>query len=130
MNLTAEDEFDANDFLRVLAGDVQQRLKDMKAEIAHFKMTYSPDDGFAGELASINLVRSDHQPELGMELDEPSEGGQLIINLRAEADPASLMQAVIAAIEATTPRFPNLKASLEHQEHFRPGKPTPTHRDA
>ncbi len=130
VNLTAEDEFDANDFLRVLAGDVQQRLKDMKAEIAHFKMTYSPDDGIAGELASINLVRSDHEPELGMELDEPSEGGQLIINLRAEADPASLMQAVIAAIEATTPRFPNLKASLEHQEHFRPGKPTPTHRDA
>jgi G3E family GTPase len=129
VNLTAEDEFDANDFLRALAGDVQQRLQDMKAEIAHFKMTYSPDDGIAGELASINLVRSDHQPEIGMELDEPSEGGQLIINLRAEADPASLMQAVLAAIEATTPRFPTLKANLEHQEHFRPGKPTPTHRD-
>ncbi len=130
VNLKAEDEFDANEFLRALAGDVQQRLQEMKAEIAHFKMTYSPDDGIAGELASINLVRSDHQPELGMELDEPSEGGQLIINLRAEAEPAGLMQAVLAALEATTPRFPTLKATLEHQEHFRPGKPTPTHRDA
>jgi hypothetical protein len=68
--------------------------------------------------------------ELGMELDEPSTGGQLIINLRAEADPASLMEAVKAGVEATSAQFFGLKATLDHEEHFRPGKPTPTHRDA
>jgi G3E family GTPase len=130
VSLAAADEFEANDFLKALAGEVQQRLRAMSAEIAHFKMTYSPDDGIAGELASINLVRSDSTPELGMELDEPSEGGQLIINLRAEGDPASLMQAVSDSLAATTPKFASLTATLEHEEHFRPGKPTPTHRDA
>ncbi|TDU68125.1 glyoxalase/bleomycin resistance protein/dioxygenase superfamily protein [Prosthecobacter fusiformis] len=129
VTLKATEEFEANDFLRALATNVQEQLQKEGTEIAHFKMTYSPDDGIAGELASINLVRSDYIPELGMELDEPSEGGQLIVNLRAEADPATLMEAVKTGLEETTASFPTLTAKLEHEEHFRPGKPTPTHRD-
>lgn len=130
VSLQAADEFDANAFLRALAGAVQQRLRADGAEIAHFKMTFSPDDGIAGELASINLVRSDYVPELGMELDEPTSGGQLIVNLRAEADPAALVQAVQAGLAEAAAEVPGLSARLEHQEHFRPGKPVPTHRDA
>jgi G3E family GTPase/catechol 2,3-dioxygenase-like lactoylglutathione lyase family enzyme len=129
VTLKAEEEFEANEFLRALATNVQERLQKAGTEIAHFKMTYSPDDGIAGELASINLVRSDYIPELGMELDEPSEGGQLIVNLRAEADPAALMEAVKTGLGDTTATFPTLTATLEHEEHFRPGKPVPTHRD-
>jgi hypothetical protein len=129
VTLKSDDEFEANDFLKKLATHVQGRLQLAGVEIAHFKMTFSPDDGIAGELASINLVRSDYVAELGMELDEPSTGGQLIINLRAEADPASLMEAVKAGVEATAAQFFGLKATLDHEEHFRPGKPTPTHRD-
>ncbi len=128
--LTAGEEFDANAFLQDLAAAVQERLRAAGAEIAHFKMTYSPDDGIAGELASIHLVRSDHLPEAGMELDEPSEGGQLIVNLRAEADPTALMQTVQASLDAVLPVFPSLSARIDHEEHFRPGKPVPTHRDA
>jgi hypothetical protein len=64
-----------------------------------------------------------------MELDEPTEGGQLIVNLRAEADPAKLIEIVRFALDHTIPDFPGMKATLEHEEHFRPGKPTPTHRD-
>lgn len=130
VSLTASEEFDANAFLRVLAEAVQAQLRADGAEIAHFKMTYSPDDGIAGELASIHLVRSDHVAELGMELDEPSEGGQLIVNLRAESDPAALMRTVQAGLDTVVPGFPGLVARLEHAEHFRPGKPVPTHRDA
>lgn len=129
VTLSAKEEFDANDFLRALATNVQQRLQKDGTEIAHFKMTYSPDDGIAGELASINLVRSDYVAELGMELDEPSEGGQLIINLRAEADPATLVQAIQEGLLEITSAIATLTATLDHEEHFRPGKPTPTHRD-
>ena len=64
-----------------------------------------------------------------MELDEPSTGGQLIINLRAEADPASLVEAVKEGLRQVTTNFFGLQATLDHEEHFRPGKPTPTHRD-
>lgn len=129
VTLKADDEFDANAFLKQLALIVQARLQQNGAEIAHFKMTFSPDDGIAGELASINLVRSDYVAELGMELDEPTTGGQLIVNLRAEADPASLMEAVKDGLDETALNFFGLKATLDHEEHFRPGKPTPTHRD-
>ncbi|HEY1081319.1 MAG TPA: GTP-binding protein [Prosthecobacter sp.] len=129
VTLRAVEEFDANEFLRALAARVQAHLNQNGTEIAHFKMTYSPDDGIAGELASVNLVRSDYVPELGMELDEPSEGGQLIVNLRAEADPASLMEAVQTSLTETAIQFPTLAAKVEHEEHFRPGKPTPTYRD-
>jgi G3E family GTPase len=129
VTLKADDEFDANAFLKQLALIVQARLQQNGAEIAHFKMTFSPDDGIAGELASINLVRSDYVAELGMELDEPTTGGQLIVNLRAEADPASLMAAVKDGLDETALNFFGLKATLDHEEHFRPGKPTPTHRD-
>jgi len=129
VTLKTDDEFDANAFLKQLASAVQARLLRDSVEIAHFKMTFSPDDGIAGELASINLVRSDYVAELGMELDEPTTGGQLIVNLRAEADPASLMSAVQDGLNETTLQFFGLQATIDHQEHFRPGKPTPTHRD-
>lgn len=129
VSLQSDDEFDANLFLKQLASQVQGRLQSDGAEIAHYKMTFSPDDGIAGELASIHLVRSDYIPELGMELDEPTTGGKLIINLRAEADPASLMQFVQASLDQVKESFFGLEARLEHEEHFRPGKPIPTHRD-
>ncbi len=129
VTLKSDDEFDANDFLRRLATDVQGRLQLAGAEIAHFKMTFSPDDGIAGELGSINLVRSDYVPELGMELDEPTTGGQLIVNLRAETDPAALVVAVNAGLGEVSSSFFGLTATLDHEEHFRPGKPVPTYRD-
>ena len=129
VTLKAEDEFEANEFLKDLAADIQARLQNEQAEVAHLKMTYSPDDGIAGEIASVNLVRNDNVPESGMTLDEPSTGGQLIVNLRAEADPEQLLSALNAALETVTGRFAGLTASLDHQEHFRPGKPVPTHRD-
>lgn len=129
VTLTAEDEFEANDFLKDLAADIQARLQNQQAEVAHLKMTYSPDDGIAGEIASVNLVRNDNVPESGMTLDEPSTGGQLIVNLRAEADPEHLLSALKSALETVTVLFAGLSFSLDHQEHFRPGKPVPTHRD-
>ena len=129
VTLRHADEFDANEVLRELAGAVQRLLAGAGAEIAHFKMTFSPDDSLAGELASVNLVRSDYVAELGMELDEPVGGGQLIVNLRAEADPAVLLEALREGLGEVAAAMPGLAAAVEHAEHFRPGKPVPTHRD-
>lgn len=117
--------FDANALLRTLADDLRQRLGD--AEIAHLKMTFSPDEGL-GDIAAVSLVRSDYVPELSLTLDGPADSGQLILNLRAEADPADLRAAVEAAVAALPQRLPGLSARLEHAEQFRPGRPTPTHR--
>ena len=92
------------------------------------KMTLSPDGSLAGEIAGINLVRNDFVPELSFQLEEPVQQGQLIINLRAEAAPDVLGKVVREGLEAAVGRFPTLVATLDHLEHFRPGKPTPTHR--
>ena len=129
ITLKSSDEFDANAYLRALATDIQSRLRTAQAEIAHLKMTFSPDDGIGGEIASINLVRTDYVPELGMELDEPITGGQLILNLRAEAMPAVLVAAASDALDHLSNDFPDVTATIDHEEHFQPGRPTPTYRD-
>jgi len=126
VQLTHATGFSADEVLEALAGDIQQRLA--PAEIAHLKMTLSPADGL-GDIAAINLVRSDFVPELSLSLEAPVTSGQLIVNARAEAAPEALRDAVNAAVAALPARFAGLTAQLEHLEHFRPGKPTPTHRD-
>lgn len=127
VQISAAKEFDSDKFLKRLAAEVQKRLQTEKAEVAHLKMTLSPDGGL-GDIGVVNLVRSDFVPELSMQLDEPVQSGQLIINLRAEAAPHLLGTAVREALAATARAFPKLQATLEHLEHFRPGKPVPTHR--
>ena len=127
VQLAADGEFDANALLEHLARDVQTRLDATGGEIAHLKMTFSPEGGL-NDIAAVNLVRSDFVPELSLRLDQPVAGGQLILNLRAEAAPETLKAAVEAAVAGLGPRFPGVRAKLDHLEHFRPGKPQPTHR--
>jgi G3E family GTPase/DNA-binding transcriptional ArsR family regulator len=128
IEMKASEEIDATPLLQQLAREIQKRLVADGAEVAHLKMTLSPDNAFAGEVAVVNLVRNDFSPEMGQELDEPIEAGQLILNLRAEADPERLEAIVREGIE--TVASPACRLSLEHLERFRPGRPVPTHRDA
>ena len=118
--------FDSEAALTALARDIQTRLAG--TEIAHLKMTLSPDTGL-GDIAVINLARSDFVPELSLKLEEPVSSGQLIINCRAEAAPEQIGEAVREAVAGLRATFAGLRADLDHLEFFRPGKPTPTHRD-
>ncbi len=128
VTLHGNEEFDANFLLKTLAEEVQRRLTEQGAEIAHFKMTFSPNTGL-GDIAVINLVRNDFIPELSIRLEPPATGGQLIINLRGEAAPETLAAALQDALPVAATSVPGLNATLEHLEQFRPGRPTPTHRD-
>jgi hypothetical protein len=92
------------------------------------KMTLSADAGLLGEIAVVNLVRNDFVPEISQELESPVTGGNLIINLRAEAAPEVLGLVVRDALAASAKAFPTLEATLGRLEQFRPGKPSPTHR--
>lgn len=120
--------FDANELLERFARAVQSVLRGQSAEVAHLKMTFSPEPGL-GEIAVVNLVRNDFVPELSQTLEEPANAGQLIVNLRAEAAPDTLRAALDAARRDLADDGSGLTANLEHLEHFRPGKPRPTHRD-
>ena len=129
VQLSAPGGFDSGKYLPQLAGDIQKRLQKQNAEIAHLKVTLTPDGGL-GDIAAINLVRNDFVPELSLHLEAPLESGQLIINLRAETSPDVLGTAVREALAATAAAFPGMQSTLDHLEHFRPGKPNPTHRFA
>ncbi|HKS36939.1 MAG TPA: GTP-binding protein, partial [Verrucomicrobiae bacterium] len=128
VHLRAKKAFDSNKLLSQLAKEIQARLVARKSEVAHMKMTLSPEGSLSGEIAGINVVRNDVVPELSFELDAPVTAGQLIVNLRAEAAPDVLGAAVREGLAAAAKKFPALEATVDHLEHFRPGKPTPTHR--
>jgi len=127
VELSAKTPFDGDKFLKELAGEIQMRLRAEGAEVAHLKMTLSPE-GTSSKPGVVNVVRNDFLPELSMRLEGPLARGQLIVNLRAEAAPALLGRAVRQSLAAATSAFATLVAELDHLEHFRPGKPTPTHR--
>jgi G3E family GTPase len=127
VQLTTARVLDGDQFLSELAGELQRRLRAAKAEVAHLKMTLTPEPGI-GRIGAINLVRNDFVPELSLKLGEPMMGGELIINLRAEAPPDVLGTALREGLAAAADKFATLRATPDHLEHFRPGKPTPTHR--
>jgi G3E family GTPase len=127
--LQATAPVDGNVVLRRFAAALQQRLARQGAEIAHLKMTLDPAGGI-GDLAVINLVRNDYVAELSQELQDALAAGQIIVNLRAEAEPSVLKVALEASLAETAAANPALRCALEHLEFFQPGKPEPTHRIA
>jgi G3E family GTPase len=126
VRVTAETAFDPNELLQDLCKAIQLGIGD--SEIAHLKMTFSPMDGI-GDIAAISLVRSDYIPELSLTLEGSSVGGEIIVNARAEGSPEQLSQALTAGVRSLAVCCPGMSLQVEHQEHFRPGRPTPTHRD-
>jgi Ni2+-binding GTPase involved in maturation of urease and hydrogenase len=121
------DEFDGNELLQSLATTLRSRLEMAGAEVAHLKMTLTPL-GDPYEIAAINLVRGDSLPELSHHLYELIEDGELLLNIRAEVDPATLEEAALGALEETIAIDRAIMFRIAHLEHFRPGMPTPTHR--
>lgn len=123
--LTASRPFDGNAFLQALASRIQQDLAGFEVEIAHLKMTLAPNEG--NDLAVVTLVRTDGHAEAPHRLQEDLTDGELIVNLRAEGDPEQLETVTRDAL-VDTAREAGVTAPIEHSEHFRPGRPVPTHR--
>ncbi len=125
VRLAATSPFDGNRMLERLASSIHDQLNACDFEIAHLKMTLAPNEGF--DIAALNLVRTDAQPELSHRLADDLAEGELIVNLRAEGDPARL-RALVEASVAQAAIAVAAEATIVHCEHFRPAKPEPTHR--
>lgn len=123
VRVSSKQSIDGNALLRRIADDIQTRITTGSGEIAHLKMTLSPDDG--NDLAVLNLVRGDGNPESIHRLQDDVETGEVLINLRAEADPELLRENILATLESLSPE---IGVTIEHIEAFRPGKPQPTYR--
>ena len=124
LRVQAAAPFDGNLLLREAMAAIQQRIR--TREIAHLKMTLTPDEQ-GQDIGVANLTGSDAGPEQSHVLQEPLSTGELIVNLRAEADPEALRTQVQEALSALG-RDGGLNLEFEHLESFRPSRPTPTHR--
>ena len=113
--------WESNPVLIELAGCIQNLLRSEAGDLAHLKIALIPDEDIGG-IAAINLVRIDSSPEISQQLSEPIQSGELVLNLRAEADPELLHATLNRAILVLVDKHPDLFARLEHCEHFRPGK--------
>jgi G3E family GTPase len=131
LHLQSSADFQPDDFLKTLAEGTRDRISSLGAEIAHLKMTLSPDHALSGDLAIINLVRNDFVPELSQTIGTGIRSGQVIVNCRAELSPEEIAACVRETLTALaqTPDFSPVSTAIAHLEHFRPGRPTPTHRD-
>ena len=69
--VSAAQPFDGNEFLQRSRIASSSGLADRGIEIAHFKMTLSPDTG--NDLAVLNLVRTDGRAEIPHQLAERPE---------------------------------------------------------
>ena len=118
------DEFDGNQLLVAILAAIRASLETSGQEIAHLKGTLAIE-GDPYELAAANLVRTADPAHLSHRLSEPLDIGRLLVNLRAEADPADLERAVRTALATCAAGLPH---EILHIEHFRPGRPVPTHR--
>jgi nucleoside diphosphate kinase len=127
LRLHTREAIDGNALARGLAADIQSRLNRAGAEVAHLKMSLDADHAL-GDLAVVNVVRNDFVPELSQSLQDRFEGGELTINLRAEAAPETLREVVQTAVAECASAVPGLGVRWEHWECFQPGKPQPTHR--
>src|SRR5438045_2755754 len=85
VQINSPTDFEAAELLQALGVSMQTALEG--SEIAHLKMTFSPSESLAGEIAGLSIVRSDVVPQLSLHLDSPVRSGQLIVNCRAEGSP-------------------------------------------
>ena len=125
VELVSQERFDANALLLDWAQSVRRTLASRGVEIAHLKATL--DNG--GQLAALSLVSTAGEPDLREALVEGVLGGELILNLRAEAGPELLAQTARLALEDCIATRSSLSARREHEEFFEPSPPVPTHRD-
>jgi Ni2+-binding GTPase involved in maturation of urease and hydrogenase len=128
VDASANTGFDGNLLLFDLASAVQEQLAAQSIEVAHLKMTLSPDD-FGSDIGVLNLVRTDGRAELSHMLRDELVSGQLLINLRAEGAPDVLRDAARQAV-ADVSRARGVNTEVEHEESFSPAKPNPTYRMA
>jgi G3E family GTPase len=126
--LRAGTRFDGNQLLSDLAQEVRGCLTAGRPEVAHFKMVLSPTEE-GSDIAVLNLVGSDRDAEFSHKLQDELTSGELIVNLRAETDPAVLRTAVLESLQTVALRA-GAQIEVLHVEHFRPSRPVPSYRMA
>ncbi len=123
--LSAAKEFAADDLLLQVAKAIQAALNQDQAEIAHLKMMLHA----GGKTAIVNLVASDAAAEISQPSGAKARDATLIVNARVHTDPEALWKTVSRCLEEVC-RSRQIEITPGVNQHFKPGRPVPTHRYA
>jgi G3E family GTPase len=117
---------DANKMLLALAGEIQKDLEAAGAEVAHFKMSVGGggSDEATG-LAVVNGVRNGVAPAISRRSEAKFLVGELLVNLRAEAEPEVLSEVVSRHLGKARAEW---RVIWKQRAAFKPGQPKPTYR--
>ena len=127
VHVTASDEndekFSLDDVVLELVERLRTALEAASAEPAHLKVLGLSD----GDTAVANLVGSDASAELSLRSEIDTTWADLIVNARVATDPEALAETVRSAL-ASLAAERQLSHEVTGMQHFRPGRPEPTHR--
>ena len=124
ITITAKyDSFSLDDFLLAIVSQLQTKLGAANAETAHLKVI-GLWEGFFGV---ANLISSDSKPELSLPSNQQVSEFNLIVNARVACDPDFLAEAVNEVVQDVSEQL-GATADFKQTQHFRPGRPVPTHR--
>ncbi|HEX3654321.1 MAG TPA: GTP-binding protein [Pirellulales bacterium] len=116
-------EFSLDSIVMRLVERLARALKGQAAEPAHLKILGESD----GAWAIANLVSSASQVELSAASAAHVNAAELTINARAAIDPDELARLLDAELRELAAEF-GVRAHVQRMQHFRPGRPVPTHR--
>lgn len=119
-HVATDREIDGNALLLELTRKLRDGLAAERVEVAHLKMTLQPDEG--NDLGAVSLTRTEAEAVATHTLKEPLRRGELVINLRAEAEP-EVLRGMVERLAAE-----GVELAVEVLGAFRPGRPVPTHR--
>jgi G3E family GTPase len=117
------EEFSLDEVLMELTQALGRSLADAGAEIAHLKLFGQADN----VPAVTNLVASDAEAELSLAAEIRTTEAELIVNARVATDPEQLATVVEQEV-ARLAKSRGLEHEITGLQHFRPGRPVPTHR--
>lgn len=106
-----------------LSRDVLNACRERGLEIAHGKLLLKGD----GHVAVAHVVDSRLAPELSRPSGAFASNPTVTINLRVQADPTALEEIVRIGVASWAKRL-GLAICGASGQHFKPGRPVPTHR--
>lgn len=122
--LKSDAPFSPTAFIATLSTELQKRLRELRAEIAHFKVYVSVEnDGFKASLTGL------HTP-LSWDVfsgDRPTDHAKFIVNARVNMEPEELEEEMRNIFERTQ-QLMGVRATFEDFRCFSPPPPEPTHR--
>ena len=121
VRLSAARAWDGDAFLRRFAEELHGALCRAGGEIGHFKARLVAERGAEG---AIHATRNATGPEVALRLDAPLARGALVVNLRAEARPETLREAMAGALDRLGGEF-GLKIEVLQGEAFALAAGTP-----